>query len=307
MIRDTLKALSRPKFVLLNTLRYLFGVIDKRHLNKICTPKEKLFADALLVDGYFLKNCKLYFYKALKTKKANYKQYEISRDDALCLRSCCSILRKEVNVSWDYKTLQELDECIKYISSSSAKLYMSKFINKKLSFLIRSYGLSYHDIIADMTYCAIMAVYRCYPRIESDKHAENLMKHAIHNAGLGIIMHHTKSCRNMLYKDSDGLFQHKMREISTVGEIPYYDRKDLDDTSKSIRELMQRMQKPVTKQFMNLAIGNYDMLFSKFLGMDNREYLEKARYSSYIAKVRKYMNLDKKRVEDFFIRLRKHL
>lgn len=304
MIRDTLKSLSRPKFVLLNTFRYLFGVIDKRALNRICTPEEKIFADALLVDGYFLKNCKLYCYKVLKTNTAHYKLYQISEDDALCIRSCCIILKKEADTSWDYKTLKELDQYIEYISSNSAKQYMGRFINKKLTFLIRSYGLSYNDIIADMTYAAIMAIYRCYPRMQNAKHAENLMKHAIHNAGLGIIMHYTKSCRNLLYKDEEGLFQHKAQEISTVGEIPYHDSNN--DAARSIQELLLKMNK-TSRHFVRLAIGQYDLPFSRFLGMDNRDYLEKNKYSKYISKLGQYMNFDKKRVEDFFNRLRKHL
>lgn len=305
MIRDTLKSLAKPKFVLLNTLRYLFGVIDKRTLNKLCTPEERVFADAFLVDGYFLKNCKLYCYRILKLSKAHYKNYHISEDDALCIRSCCVILKKEVNISWDCKTLKELDDYISYISSNSAKQYMGRFINKKLTFLIRSYGLSYQDIIADMSYAAIMAIYRCYPRMQNAKHAENLMKHAIHNAGLGIIMHYTKSCRNLLYKDSEGLFQHKMQEISTVGEIPYFDANT--DNARVIQEILAKMKKPESRLFLRIAVGQYDMLFSKYLGMDNRDYLEKNKYTSYLSKLRQYMNFDKKRVEDFFNRLRKRI
>lgn len=300
MIRDALKELDKPKRVLVLCLKYIFGLVDKRFINKEVSAKEKAAVAKLLADGYFLKNCKLYTYKVLKDKKANYTKYSITKDDALCLRSCVSKL-KDVDTSWPAIPISEVDNYVNQLLSNKIDVYMGKFITKKLSFLVKSYGLTYHDIKTDMIFSGINAIYKSYPKFESDLHAINIAKRAIHNAGMGLISYNTKSCRNQLYKDKDGLFQSKLRDISTAAAIPVSDQKDELMTHKSI-ELLTTSNNLLNAQgqrFIRIAAGKYDADFSQYIGMDNREYVERCKYSSYLKKLSNYFGLSAEETEEF--------
>lgn len=300
MIRDRLKTASRPKYVLVLCFKYIFGLINKRQLKRALTPKDRTIAESLLADGYFLKNCKLYAYKILKDNKAHYKNYELTKDDAICIRSCISQL-KDVDISWPAIPLKEVDDYINQLLSSKLDIYMGKFITKKLSFLVKSYGLTYHDIKMDMIFSGINAIYKSYPRFESKLHAINIAKRAIHNAGMGLISYNTKSCRNQLYKDNDGLFQSKVVDISSIKALPTDDSSDQLMSHKSF-ELLTTSDKLLNKKgkrFINIALGKYDAEFSDFIKMDNREYIEHCKYSAYLNKVRNYFGLSQEETVEF--------
>lgn len=301
MLRDALKDLDRPKRILVMCLRYVFGLINKRQINKEVSLKERKAVDQILSDGYFLKNCKLYTYKVLKDKRAHYQKYGITRDDARCLRSCIKYLA-DVDTFWPAIPISEIDSYVNTLLSNKIDVYMGKFITKKLSFLVKSYGLTYHDIKTDMIFSGINAIYKSYPRFESKLHAINIAKRAIHNAGMGLISYNTKSCRNQLYRDQDGLFQSKVRELSTIATLPIEDNKEELVTHKSIELLISSntLLNEQGQRFIRIAAGKYDADFSQFLGMDNRDYIEQCKYSLYLRKLRKYFGLSIEETEEFF-------
>ena len=301
MLRDALKDLDKPKRILVMCLRYVFGLINKRQINKEVSLKERKVVDQILSDGYFLKNCKLYTYKVLKDKRAHYQKYDITQDDARCLRSCIKYLA-DVDTSWPAIPISEIDSYVNTLLSNKIDVYMGKFITKKLSFLVKSYGLTHHDIKTDMIFSGINAIYKSYPRFESKLHAINIAKRAIHNAGMGLISYNTKSCRNQLYRDQDGLFQSKVRELSTIATLPIEDNKEELVTHKSIELLISSntLLNEQGQRFIRIAAGKYDADFSQFLGMDNRDYIEQCKYSLYLRKLRKYFGLSIEETEEFF-------
>ena len=301
MLRDALKDLDKPKRILVMCLRYVFGLINKRQINKEVSLKERKVVDQILSDGYFLKNCKLYTYKVLKDKRAHYQKYGITRDDARCLRSCAKYL-VDVDTSWPAIPISEIDSYVNTLLSNKIDVYMGKFITKKLSFLVKSYGLTYHDIKTDMIFSGINAIYKSYPKFESKLHAINIAKRAIHNTGMGLISYNTKSCRNQLYRDQDGLFQSKVRELSTVAALPIEDNKEELVMHKSIELLISSntLLNEQGQRFIRIAAGKYDADFSQFLGIDNRDYIEQCKYSLYLRKLRKYFGLSIEETEEFF-------
>ena len=307
MIRELLSSSTRPKRVLIYCLQYIFGLHNKHVIRKALTPKEFELANKLLVDGYFLKNCKLYIYKVLQNSICinSYKDFGLSKDDARCLISCRKFL-SSVDTSWPAYSIEDLDECINQLLTHKLDEYMGRFITKKLSFLVKSYGLTYHDIKMDMIFSGINAIYKSYPKFESKLHALNTAKRAIHNAGIGLIAYNTKECRSQLIKDQDGLFQHKLRDISSIGEIPYTDRKDTIDDFDSLMHLLPHIGYRGRK-FIELASGRYDLEFSKFLGKDNVKYLDETKYSSYMKQIRSFLGVSNKEVSVFLEKVRARL
>ncbi len=292
---------NKPKWVLSHCLNYAFGRIDKRELKYLC-GSEYATANQIVKSGYFLKNCKLYFYWLLKYGKADYKAFAITKKDAKMLNSCKRYF-KQLDTHWTALTLVEFSQYIDDIFTQKMSIYMGKFISKKLYFLVKSYGLTYHDIKLDMAYSSMLAMYKSYPYFESRLHALNTAKCAIHNAGIGIINYYTKACRSCLIKEKDGTFQHKLRNIDTLSNVTAPDcfakiESSLDGVAAAFDARGQL--------FMHLATGKYHKDFSSYLGRDNSEYADTASYDRYLSRVTSYMNLSQEHLNQYYSILRKH-
>lgn len=292
---------NHPVWVLSHCLNYIFGRIDKYELKRLCGEEYHL-ANQLVKNGYFLKNCKLYFYWLLKYRSANYIDFKVQKQDAKLLNKCKRYFT-QLDTTWPALSLKDFDLYISEVFSQKMSVYMGKFISKKLYFLVKSYGLSYHDIKLDMAAASMMAMYKAYPYFESKLHAINIAKCAIHNAGMGIISYYTKDCRSQLIREKDGTFQHKLRNIDTLSHLSAPDCfSHIDNNLEPIAtKLDQSGQK-----FMRLAIGHYDSDFSSYLGRDNTDYLDSARYNTYLKKIRAYMNLSQSQMQSYLNVIKSH-
>lgn len=292
---------NHPIWVLSHCLNYVFGRIDKYELKRLC-GEEYLLANQLVKSGYFLKNCKLYFYWLLKHNSANYLDFKVHKQDAKLLNKCKRYFT-QLNTSWPALSLKDFNSYINEVFSQKMSVYMGKFISKKLYFLVKSYGLSYHDIKLDMAAASMMAMYKAYPYFESKLHAINIAKCAIHNAGMGIISYYTKDCRSQLIKEKDGTFQHKLRNIDTISHLSAPDCFAHIDNNL---ELVSNVLDSSGQKFMRLAIGHYDHEFSTYLGRDNTDYLDSARYGTYLKKIRSYLNLSQAQVQSYLSTIKNH-
>ena len=123
---------NHPIWVLSHCLNYVFGRIDKYELKRLC-GEEYLLANQLVKSGYFLKNCKLYFYWLLKHGQANYNDFKVHRQDANQLKRCQKYF-KQLDTSWPALSLTDFDSYISEVFSQKMSVYMGKFISKKLYF-----------------------------------------------------------------------------------------------------------------------------------------------------------------------------
>lgn len=292
---------NHPIWVLSHCLNYAFGRINKYELKWLC-GQEYSIANKLVKSGYFLKNCKLYFYWLLKHNQADHKAFKVHRQDAKQLKLCRRYF-KLLDTSWPSLSLTDFDSYVNEVFSQKMSVYMGKFISKKLYFLVKSYGLSYHDIKLDMASSSMLAMYKAYPYFESKLHAINIAKCAIHNAGMGLISYYTKDCRSQLLKEKDGTFQHKLRNIETVSHLSAPDCFSHIDNSL---ELVTTVLDQPGQKFMRLAIGQYDHGFSNYLGKDNTDYLDSARYNTYLKKIRSYLNLSHDQVQSYLSTIKNH-
>lgn len=307
MLKEFLKESQHPRRALIYCLQYVFNVIDKRALNKALGKEEAAIANRLLTNGFFLKNCKLYVYDLLKYGSAqqDYSTFGLSKRDAILLRQCTFYLR-DVDTSWPSMTLAQLDACVNQLTSKSFDTYIGKFITKKLRFLTMfSFHLSRHDLKTDMICSAITAIYMTYPRFESKLHITNIAKHAIHNAGIGLISYHTKSCRNQMVKDDAGVFECRTRDIHDV-VIPIIDQKDQETDVKSLKHLTNCMN-ATGQRLIKIASGQYDSEFSAYLNKDNEDYAQRCQYDTYLKKARDFLGVSQEEMTVFLNEVRAQL
>ena len=261
-------------------------------------------------NGYLLKNCKLYAYAVHCARKNNikppsFRAFEVHEEDARILR------RLNLNHLADYKalTLQEFNNwTLSLLSGSELNNYIGRFVSKKMSFLMKSYGIERLDIYNHLKESALSAVMKQYPRYESYLHFLNIAKSTVHNAGQTFITHNTSQANNRLLKNSDGTMEAVMVDISNLVDlaapIQYGDilREKLSDLSK----LEDKMSKKARIFLLCLAGTHHDNL-SAFLGAPNEELAEALSFERYRSRVEKYFRVTPEQVDSLFLKLRAHL
>ena len=280
---------------------YLFGIITKRELQRhLNTINPNLIN--LVGNGYLIRNCKLFVYARSKGK-AKARDYGVVIEDKPLLSS----IAQKLDISGcPVLTLKQFNQMETNLCLE-LKTYIGKFISKKLLFLTKSYGLSRSDIESQLLYKGLLSVIKRYPYFESELHAKNSAKTAIHNAGMDLIAQNTRGKTNRLIKNEDGTFEQKNIELSNLVNIeaptPFTER--MKDERSSLDSLLTKMNKRGC-QFIKLARGEYDKEFSDFIGLDNTVACEQ-NYRSYLKKVQSFLNVNNRERDDWFSRLRKYL
>lgn len=254
--------------------------------------------------GYVLKNCKTYayayyLYNIGKGGRPLARAFEIAPADARVLKrlQMNHLPVKHLHKSWVVRQGQGawhpymMDSMLQEtLFTQKFDQYIGKFISKKMTFLIKSYGERRDDLVKEMQAAAVRVVYMTYPRFDSLLHMENTMKTAIKNAGQSKILYHTTESRNMLYKDEQGMHQsvftgvHELEtQVSPDGYLHH-----IKESLQCLASLESEMG-PGARRFITLACGHYDKEFSEFLKSDNSAAVDLMSYDRYLSYVRKFL------------------
>jgi hypothetical protein len=310
MLKQILK-LERNDPKLLGALfAYLFGHISKAEYKEAIGDKEeaKRLWTATSCSGYILKNCKLFAYAVHVNRKQGIAtspaKFGIYKEDVPILR------RLNLNHIKGYKaySLFDFDNLEgSILKSTEIKNYTGKFISKKMSYLMKSYGQSREELFGQMQHAALYALRKSYPCYESDLHALNICKTAIHNSGVGIMEYWNRAKRKALILDQ-GVFQAvkvPFESLADVGVDPEHNS-EYRLNIQSLVSISERL-KPQAQKFMSAAAGLYDPGFSLFIGIDNREAAESWAYDRYLSNLRGYYSVTEQQTQKLFQHLRKSL
>src|SRR6478609_6621005 len=162
---------------------YLFYRIDQRTFLKyvvdrgIVADRETALAikDAARVNGYVLKNCKLYAWacwsaRVLGKKLPSPKLFDVEPADALYLRRL-NLKHLEFKSGFRYTTytIKTFDQVTQQmLQAPELRNYVGKFVTKKMGFLMKSYGETRHDLETTLKESALLAWYKQYPRFDSE-------------------------------------------------------------------------------------------------------------------------------------------
>ena len=262
---------------------YLFGKIGKYEYRRLIGDKETAKEVWRLVstNGY---NCKLYAYAVHYNRKIGLPtspaKYGINQIDAAFLRRLDLSHIKRGCKPYTLFDFDNLEGSI--LLSKDLKAWAGRFISKKLRFLINSYGLHREDIENIFTETILGTLRKQYPFYQSELHAINSCKAAVHNQGIGLIEFWTRGKRNHLSNEG-GVFQavHVQYDVlNNVGVMPHHD----DETHLNMKSIiaLSKGMLPKDRAFLEAAYGTYDAGFSFFLGKDNRDAVEKLPYDRYL-------------------------
>jgi hypothetical protein len=290
---------------------YLFNRIGKYEYRKQIGDKDlakKVWSTAA-ESWYVLKNCKLYAHAHYVNRRSGLAtspaKFGISAEDVGLLKNLDLSHIKVRHKSYSVFDFDNLEGAI--LTSSALKAHIGKFISKKLIFLSRSYGLSREEIHGHLLHSALFALRKQYPVYESELHATNICKTAIHNAGMGLIEYWTRDKRNALLRENGG-FQavHVQYDVlSDVGVEPEHNN-ELRQNLQSLVALTSKL-KPKAANFLSAAAGLYDPGVSLFIGTDNSEAAEHWNYSRYLTGLRAYYGVSEGQQRNLLDKLRQKM
>lgn len=294
---------------------YLFSRIDQQRLIEIirdeCPDAEERILEAVRKSGYLLVNCKLYAWAFWKSregcgKKPKPEDYEIRPVDVAFLSR---INLKHVSLNYPAYTLSEYRTLVADATTSKPiQEYIGRFISKRMSFLLKHYGVKRDELEHDMMLSACRAVHMGYPFFESELHLRNTAKTAIHNEGESKVTYYTAPSRQRLAKNEDGEYisvevsTEELAEVESQGN--YLDH--IKDRLEGLVRISERMA-PKVQRFLMACAGQYDKEFSQFLQTNNAEAVEEMAYSRYLGQVRAYFGYSPNDVKKLFNSLRSQL
>lgn len=285
---------------------YLFGNTTKNELkaNFRYADLDTTKID-LVQHGYLCRNCKLFVYAIAKGNPLEARMYGVDKKDTKALTWVANKINIDTNwcEPWDLSKLVQNENALVY----GLKTYIGKFITKKMTFLIKSYGVHRHDIETEL-YCAgLWALHKKYPFFETSLHAINTVKTAIHNKGMDIIAKNTRGKNQRLIKNSDGTFESVNVDVSVLNDLQAPEPFEMRyrDEREGLRSL-QRVMNDKANLYISLARGEYNADFSEYIGMNNTEAAE-ANYNSYLKKIDSFLNVTLEEREKFFGKLRRVL
>ena len=323
-------------------LKYTFRAISAtelatslRGINSDFSPKKVRLA--LLNNGSILKNVKLFTYASASYKGVPSHIFDISpRDEKIILHRLHNdymfhkFLRGLLRQGYKPLTPKKMDRLVQdVVAGPEFTSYIGKFVNKKLSFIVKSTGIKPADMTQDLCSWGTYALYRAYPRMESFLHAINIAKQAAHNRGINLIMENTSQSRERFSKNSDGTFSsvnvplHTMltpngtnqpltqcnhlivnltgasAESMHVGNV-----QNAMELKLSIKIIYSKLP-PRLQHLMRLWAGKHDVIFSEFLGEDNDEVYDQMNRKEYMLKCVEFLKVPERVAKDFYHTLRR--
>lgn len=287
-----------------------FRTIIQGYLSEVDCEK---VINEVRTNGYLLKNCKAYAWKFYKSRyeepseKPNPKEFKIHDEDVTLLQR---INLSHINLEYPAYSLREYQSILDAATSDKAtSVKISKFVSKRMLFLIKSYGVERHDLENECRLGALRAIYMRYPQFESLQHVRNTATTGIHNAGEDLVKYHTSPARQRLQKTKDGGFEARNVDLATLPECetPYaVNTSSLKEDLAHLEELLKKLT-PIEQAYMSVLKGEHHEGFSRFLGQDNRDAVESMAASRYRLEARRFFGISNKQGKEIFAWLRQEL
>ena len=301
---------------------YLFYRIDQREFLKylqdnalVSSRKEAVrIKDAMQASGYVMKNCKLYAWACWTARRLGRAMphagsFDVDPKDAFVLRKLnlahLDKLRGALG-PFDAYSLRSFDHLAeRLLESSDLKNYVGKFVTKKMSFLIKSYGETRHDLETSLRESAILSWYKQYPRFDSELHMVNVAKASIHNDGHTMITSLSSKSRQRLMRNDDGSFEALTVDLATLADVaapPQYGALLRDHISALVS--MSHKLNDKAQQFLMCAAGQHHDGLSEFLSLDNEDAASEWPYPRYMSQVQKFFDVTPDKVQRLYESIR---
>lgn len=275
----------------------------------------RLITEALFSCGELVKNHKLWLFYVVKNK-LDYptalklgRQWGVQLVDVrmlpLLTTQTMSYLRRLAK-KFPALTLEKFDEAIVAIMRDT-KVWLGKFVSKKLRFIVESQGLHRDDIEFELLSKGIQGLMVMYPCVETFLHATNVVKRVMHNQGINLIYHYTTQKAGRLTKDGSGSFHSRVIALQD-GYMKF--EIDHDPELRMDFGLAIHRYEGKRRQFLELLSGVYSAEFTAFLVSNghkvesNEDLLGRSDVDKYIRLALEYLEVSVESGQKFLCSLR---
>lgn len=316
-------------------LGYAYGQVSYQQLNKLLAShgvKPRQFAQPIVDDGYFMRNCKTYLLAHAAGRQPGIEEYELSETTQKLLMRCYRTVHlrgklKQLSTRYRVLDLQQLDRMVSLVlSNQNFNTYLDKFINRKLIFLARHFGLSQEDIKSDLIIACTRGLLKAYPTFNDATHVLNTAKQTAHNRGMNLITEHTSQGRNRFCTEGDrNAYRHFSVEALRDASADAFES-DIDvshsanaafmmelsihqtDLRTSLNTIAAKLTNaPGKRLFLDILRGQHDEGFSTFLGTPNDEFADTEPFDVLLDNACTYVGVDKDKGMEFLQSLKKVL
>lgn len=316
MLKEILGTDKKHNKIVPALFAYLFNRIDlKRFISYVeedlSLPREyaNSIKDKARVSGYVLKNCKLYTYATYYARlrgeaRPRPSDYGVELEDAKILQR---LNLNHLNLSCRAFTLKEFDTiCERLMNDRELKNYIGKFVTKKMTFLIQSYGEHRYDIETNLKEMALIAVYKKYPQFQTYLHMMNIAKAQIHNKGHTFITSQTAKSRQRLIQNEHGGHEAVHVELSVVADVaaPVQYGTEIRERLTALEKIEHKLTDR-SRDFLLAAAGQYNEGLSTFMAVNNEEAAETLPYEKYLNHLYAYFETTPQRIENLYSKIRK--
>lgn len=282
-------------------------------------PNVRAITDSISKNGSTIKSVKLWMFYVIK-HKLSYKEslalarkWDVSLRDVRAFKNISKptlayirkLARKYVAL-----TLEKFDVNTVAIINET-KVWLGKFVSRKLRFIVQSQGLDRRDLEHELVFKGIQGLMMMYPCVDSYLHATNVVKRVIHNQGINMIHHYTSQKIGRLQVDGAGAFHSKVLSLNDAQLNVIVGSEGNNDMRIELSRLLSKYTGK-RKRFIELLCGDYSKAFTNFLIQagykveTNEELLDKLKTNDYVKLALRYLNVNIKAGHKFLQELREH-
>lgn len=96
-----------------------------------------------------------------------------------------------------------LKQCQEFMTTSKYSSFISKFVYRKLNFIVKYNNIEYEDLIGELKIAGLKGVYKACPFYKSKEHIFNILRMSIHNHGINLITRFTTKKRARIINDGE--------------------------------------------------------------------------------------------------------
>ena len=216
--------------------------------------------------------------------------------------------------AYDIKTVSALEA--RALLNTEIKTYVSKFIFRKMRFILNSYGIAKDELEESLQERAIHNLRVNYPNWKSSGEMLAMVKSAIANAGQNVIKYYAAGKRAKVDSENHAVEYSLESMQESAGDAPEYqalvyssafDRGlEILEASRSVDAIMESLQKANLngkRLLVSILSGHFDRGFTDYLGRDCSEFAENSEFEKLLTEACGYMNLEVAKAQKFLTTL----
>ena len=212
--------------------------------------------------------------------------------------------------AYDIKTVSTLEA--RALLNTEIKTYVSKFIFRKMRFILNSYGIAKDELEESLQERAIHNLRVNYPNWKSSGDMLAMVKSAIANAGQNLIKYYAAGKRSKVDSENHAV-EYSLESLQEdAGDAPEYqalvyssafDRGlEIIEASRSVDSIMDALKQANLngkRLLVSILSGHFDRGFTDYLGKDCSEFAENSDFEKLLQEACGYMNLEVEKAQRF--------